>query len=63
MKYTIKQETPEGPWQSEPLEARDLYAVRQCIIAGFINGHARWAVDESGSLLYGIRADGNSYSP
>lgn len=66
IRYVLKQR-PRGvpepkPWVSEPFEAADLYAVRAAVLAGFLQGEARWAESvPDGYVLFGVDEKGRTF--
>jgi len=58
--YYLHQILPTGEhWTSEPISG-DRRAAAQAVLAGFLMGQPRWAVDEGGALLYGVDGRGIS---
>jgi len=58
MKYILKQETNDGIWTSEAFEAPHEHAVKQAVVAGYLNGSARWAETLDGTRIYGLDKKG-----
>lgn len=57
-RYRIHEITPDGPWVSESFEGDERHAA-QNVIAGFLNGRPRWAVEEGTyRFLHGLDAKG-----
>ncbi len=48
----------EGHWSSPPFPPAERRHIVQGVIGGFIMGHARWAADLDGTLIYGLDAKG-----
>ena len=58
IKFRLEQDTAEGLWVSEELEARDMRYVRQAVIAAFVgDGQPRRAVVD-GKVVYALDAHG-----
>jgi hypothetical protein len=57
--YRLHQIEPEGLWTSEPFPPADRRHIVQNVIAGFLNGHPRWATALDGTFIYGLDAKGN----
>lgn len=63
-RFVVKQRLPNGTvWTSPEVFEGEIRHVRQNVIAGFLNGQARWAetapgTDNPGFLLYGLNRFG-----
>lgn len=58
MKYRLVQETrDQGTWTSEIFDG-DAHEARRVVLAGFIQGEPRGAVDENGRKIFALDAKG-----
>lgn len=58
IEHKFCQMEPEGIWVSELFPAASIREITQGVIAGFLTGHARWAIDANGVFLYGLDGRG-----
>jgi hypothetical protein len=58
MHYILKQHTKEGLWTSERFDAATLQQVQQAVVAGLLNGWARWAETVNGNFIFGYDGKG-----
>jgi hypothetical protein len=58
VEYILKQETETGIWTSETFTAPNEHAVKQAVVAGFLQNSARWAERLDGTRIYGLDRKG-----
>jgi hypothetical protein len=58
MRYHLHQATRDGLWTSACVLEGDLPQIRSVVIVGWLMGEARWAADETGTLIFGLDAQG-----
>jgi hypothetical protein len=63
IEYRFQQIHDGGVWTSPDTFTADSFeALFRAVVAGFLTGSARWAIDRDGLILCGLDAQGNRYT-